>query len=371
MSHQSIYQKILIPKINYKTSENYTSTTPCESTIIVEENKILDEASGRSRPSDWSAGFPETRKAKNDKIRTVIKSDNFTIKFNKNNLQVMLPDSEKLETLKKEFAESDTPYHSFTNENDKFKKIVMKAAPNMNIGDMKEDLSKKNINVKECISLKSKTSNQSRSYLITVPHTINMQDITKINAVSNIKVQWQRFSKKHNYSQCYKCQRYGHGSSNCNNIPRCIKCGQNHHSKDCQEVQKIGFSVYCCNCNDSATRYSANGLSKSTIDFAIAKDVVITVISAVDAIDDLNSDHRPLVVKLNEIGMDIKRHRIFKDYKHADWLNFREYINHNLVVNRNIYSISVTDSEIEIFTNVKIAMDLFIPNLTQHSFLII
>lgn len=43
--------------------------------------------------------------------------------------------------------------------------------------------------------------------------------------------------------QCYKCQRYGHHSSDCGYKDRCRKCGQDHKSEDCDNS-----TVKCANC---------------------------------------------------------------------------------------------------------------------------
>nr|CAI5820510.1 unnamed protein product [Callosobruchus analis] len=54
---------------------------------------------------------------------------------------------------KKELIDSNTPHHTYTKEEDKVKRIVMKAAPNMDLDDIKEDLLKKNIVLTKCTPL--------------------------------------------------------------------------------------------------------------------------------------------------------------------------------------------------------------------------
>ncbi|GFS73338.1 uncharacterized protein TNCV_4712151 [Trichonephila clavipes] len=47
-------------------------------------------------------------------------------------------------------------------------------------------------------------------------------------------------------TQCYKCNRFNHTSDNCHMIPRCLKCGEAHQTKDCP-IQRVE-TAYCINC---------------------------------------------------------------------------------------------------------------------------
>lgn len=40
--------------------------------------------------------------------------------------------------------------------------------------------------------------------------------------------------RKNGPSQCYACQLFGHGSSNCGHPQRCVKCSRLHRAKDCE-----------------------------------------------------------------------------------------------------------------------------------------
>lgn len=45
--------------------------------------------------------------------------------------------------------------------------------------------------------------------------------------------------------QCFNCQRIGHSYANCSFSPRCLKCGKNHKSSDCNNASE----PRCANCN--------------------------------------------------------------------------------------------------------------------------
>nr|CAI5817893.1 unnamed protein product [Callosobruchus analis]CAI5846541.1 unnamed protein product [Callosobruchus analis] len=72
-----------------------------------------------------------------------------------------------LTNTRKELIDSKTPNHTYTKEEDKVKRIVMKAVPNMDLDDIKEDLLKKNIVLTNCTPLVGR-GNNSYSYLLSL-----------------------------------------------------------------------------------------------------------------------------------------------------------------------------------------------------------
>ncbi|KAE9523072.1 hypothetical protein AGLY_016526 [Aphis glycines] len=53
--------------------------------------------------------------------------------------------------------------------------------------------------------------------------------------------------KKTGPSQCHTCQRFGHGSRNCGNSPRCVKCAGSHCTTECTKPRDQ--TPTCANCN--------------------------------------------------------------------------------------------------------------------------
>ncbi|GFV15995.1 PRE_C2HC domain-containing protein [Trichonephila clavipes] len=47
-------------------------------------------------------------------------------------------------------------------------------------------------------------------------------------------------------TQCYSCQKFNHTADNCRLTPRCLKCGENHQTRECG-IQKVE-QAFCINC---------------------------------------------------------------------------------------------------------------------------
>lgn len=74
-------------------------------------------------------------------------------------------------------------------------------------------------------------------------------------------VSWRFFVKRpDDVAQCHRCQAFGHGSSNCNICPKCVKCGGKHLTNMCALPKKAQLTdvndksqIKCANCGENHT----------------------------------------------------------------------------------------------------------------------
>lgn len=59
--------------------------------------------------------------------------------------------------------------------------------------------------------------------------------------------------KKSGLSQCFLCQRFGHGSQNCRERLRCVKCSEEHTAKACPKLHDQPYMY--CNCGGDYTTH--------------------------------------------------------------------------------------------------------------------
>ena len=84
--------------------------------------------------------------------------------------------------------------------------------------------------------------------LITVTKETNLKQIFSIPHIGHTKIKWETYVNKKGVAQCHRCQNFGHGTKNCNLNPRCVKCGQDHLTKDCTKTKDT--PAVCANCNE-------------------------------------------------------------------------------------------------------------------------
>lgn len=185
-------------------------------------------------------------------IKNILSHDNFNVKFNRDNTKVFVTSNKDYDMLINNLKDNKVEYFSLTKQENKTKKLVLKAPPSWDSNQIKDHLEHEGNTIKEVIPLKGK--NQfSRSYLITVPQNQRINEIRSIKVIDHCRVQWEPYLKKRNYTQCYRCQRFGHSQSNCNMTPRCVKCTGYHYYKDCVVKKTENTVPYCHNCKGQHT----------------------------------------------------------------------------------------------------------------------
>lgn len=187
-------------------------------------------------------------KAFADSIRETIGSDKFSIKFGRGQVRVFVENMKDHEVMIQALDKDEAIFHSFMNPETKSKKIVLKAAPNMNANDIIDYIKEQNIAVSDCIPMRNKSNNDPFSYLISVPSNVQINDVRKINNLGNLRVSWERYTKYKNYTQCHRCQAFGHGEVYCYRKPRCVKCLDSHHTKNCTLQKTANSTPRCVNC---------------------------------------------------------------------------------------------------------------------------
>nr|CAI5853376.1 unnamed protein product [Callosobruchus analis] len=103
-----------------------------------------------------------------------------------------------------ELVDSKTSHHTYTKEEDKVKRIVMKAAPNMDLDDIKEDPLKKNIVLTNCIPLVD-------DQVVVAEDEDDLQYM-----IRKLQEEYEKAGLKMNLS---KCEYLIVGSNECNNLP--------------------------------------------------------------------------------------------------------------------------------------------------------
>ncbi|GBM81204.1 hypothetical protein AVEN_236417-1 [Araneus ventricosus] len=83
-------------------------------------------------------------------------------------------------------------------------------------------------------------------YLVEVDKS-QAEQLFQVRSLLNLKVTIENFKKRPGYTQCWKCNYFHHSSNNCESKARCLKCGKNHRTAECEIKNKIP-NPKCINC---------------------------------------------------------------------------------------------------------------------------
>ncbi|GFV89415.1 nucleic-acid-binding protein from transposon X-element [Trichonephila clavipes] len=128
-------------------------------------------------------------------------------------------------------------------------KVVIKGLPrNTNPEEIKQDLEILGYTpdrVNQLIGRKNKRP--LPIFLITLPRNLDNLKIFDLKTLNYLSIRVEGYDGK-GVTQCYTCNNFNHSSENCHLNPRCLKCGENHLTRDCPIKQKLE-TPYCINCN--------------------------------------------------------------------------------------------------------------------------
>ncbi|GFU36884.1 nucleic-acid-binding protein from transposon X-element [Trichonephila clavipes] len=128
-------------------------------------------------------------------------------------------------------------------------KVVIKGLPrNTNPEEIKQDLEILGYTpdrVNQLIGRKNKRP--LPIFLITLPRNLDNLKIFALKTINYLSIRVEGYDGR-GVTQCYTCNNFNHSSENCHLKPRCLKCGENHLTRDCPIKQKLE-TPYCINCN--------------------------------------------------------------------------------------------------------------------------
>jgi len=140
-------------------------------------------------------------------------------------------------------------FHTFSLATDRQLKVVLKGIPTfISTDELKTELEAHNLHV-ETIR-RFGTADKPMPICLVILSGIQSKNIFDLTELFFLKIVVESY-KKTGPSQCHTCQRFGHGSRNCGNSPRCVKCAGSHRTNECSKPRDQ--TPTCANCNGAHT----------------------------------------------------------------------------------------------------------------------
>jgi hypothetical protein len=94
-------------------------------------------------------------------------------------------------------------------------------------------------------------NSRSPLYVVITNNKTSLSDIeTKAKTIEYVVVRWQRLINIKQIVQCHKCQLWGHSATNCYSSVKCLRCAENHLTRDCvlkKDVAEDQKKLKCAN----------------------------------------------------------------------------------------------------------------------------
>lgn len=186
-------------------------------------------------------------------IRNVINSNNYRVKYTANATIVYLTNLDDYHKLVRDLKEKEVEFFTYTPKNEREVKAVIRAAPFISSEDIKNNLQDQGLDITGINQFKTKSGTPSAAFKINMSKDTNLRQVHNIRNIGPLSIDWERFNRKEQITQCRRCQRFGHGQKNCNLTPRCVKCPENHITSECRIKEIIPGGAKCVNCMGAHT----------------------------------------------------------------------------------------------------------------------
>jgi len=163
-------------------------------------------------------------------------------------VQTSLPETFRI--VQKLLTENNISFHSFSLPEDRTMKVVLRGIPtDITEEEIKSDLVSRGFDI-NLVKRFGPISKPIPICLVILKKNITASEIYEISSMFYVSIKVESYVKS-GPSQCFLCQRFGHGSSNCHQPLRCVKCSGKHNAKDCPK--KPEDAPTCCNCGGNHT----------------------------------------------------------------------------------------------------------------------
>ncbi|GFU83171.1 nucleic-acid-binding protein from transposon X-element [Trichonephila clavipes] len=138
-------------------------------------------------------------------------------------------------------------FFSITPKKDRPIKVVIKGLPrDTDTKDIHSDLIDAGFTVLKVTQLIGKiTKEKIPVFLVSLPRNITNAKIFELKKLSYLSVNVEGY-ESNGVTQCYSCNKFNHTADNCRLTLRCLKCGENHQTRECQ-IQRTE-NAFCINC---------------------------------------------------------------------------------------------------------------------------
>ena len=175
------------------------------------------------------------------------------VKSKANRLLLYTKSTQDYNTLLAEIQSAKLAYQTYPLPEAIHTRLVLKGvSPNIPEEDVRDELVAQDIQVVRVSQLTKMDKNTPAIttrypiFLITFQPGTDIRKVLQLHKLCHCIIQWEKYKSSQPIRQCFNCQSFGHSSTYCGKPSKCVKCDQQHASKDC--TKPAGSTPTCVNC---------------------------------------------------------------------------------------------------------------------------
>lgn len=154
-------------------------------------------------------------------------------------------------------------HYTYTIKGEKPKNVLLKNIDHrIPANDIYDDLKLQGIEVIRVVNVQHRKKSQDQAqprllvptdlFQVTLSNSCDVNNLVNtVRVVCHHKITWAPFVRSDVVTQCQRCQRFGHSSSNCKLDRKCVKCNLSHEYGRCAKL--ITDKPICVNCGGEHT----------------------------------------------------------------------------------------------------------------------
>lgn len=257
------------PAKNINQEHTYSAHVPTSNRY----QPLADEANpDRAGPSGVSAAVRTTNRDKGqlpppiiiyhdntNGLTTAIKSNTkskFTLKAGLEHYTLKTTTIDDFRAIITFLKDSKVEHFTYNAKSERPVKFLIKYVPiDINIDAIQGELRYLEIPFNSATFL-SKTDSSTRKkskiplVLINAPRN-SAEALQSLTSILHLEIQVVPYTSTA-IGQCYRCQSFGHSSTNCNKLPKCIRCSESHLTSECK-MKNSDTPPKCTNCKQEHT----------------------------------------------------------------------------------------------------------------------
>ncbi|KAK2577730.1 hypothetical protein KPH14_000871 [Odynerus spinipes] len=181
------------------------------------------------------------------KINSDFYPSSYNVKFLGKRIRLQFYDFNDHNKFKDNLKSTNVHFFTFSANVERSLVMVLKGLPIIPINDLLEELKSKNLSP---VTINSITPKNRKShfaiYKVNFPVATTVASVQSVGFLYNTRIYWEKYLSRRIYTQCFRCQAYGHSANNCNLPVRCVKCAGSHSSSSCSKPFEA--APKCINC---------------------------------------------------------------------------------------------------------------------------